>query len=168
MNFGGRRRSFLHLFGLGSKHTICMSKEVRLSSVGAQVAVVLERARLYDLARPNAPAWNTNLRWPVPGKPVSCPANCRTFPTLALRPVGVRRARSRVISMTSFRDALVIYTDGLTEAQNLQDEYYGDARFAAAISAAPAEAPALLAHFLAQPSAFTVSESWQTTSHCSS
>ena len=51
MNFGGRRRSFLHLFGLGSKHTICMSKEVRLSSVGAQVAVVLERARLYDLAQ---------------------------------------------------------------------------------------------------------------------
>jgi len=64
-----------------------------------------------------------------------------------------------VISMTSFRDALVIYTDGLTEAQNLQDEYYGDARFAAAISAAPAEAPALLAHFLANPSAFTVPES---------
>jgi membrane-associated phospholipid phosphatase len=43
-----------------------------------------------------------------------------------------------VISMTSFRDALVIYTDGLTEAQNLQDEYYGDARFGAAISATPA------------------------------
>jgi len=56
-------------------------------------------------------------------------------------------------------DALVIYTDGLTEAQNLQDEYYGDARFAAAISAAPAEAPALLAHLLADLSAFIASES---------
>jgi len=55
--------------------------------------------------------------------------------------------------MTSFRAALVIYTDGLTEAQNLQDEYYGDARFA------PAEAPALLAHLLADLSAFTASES---------
>jgi adenylate cyclase len=61
--------------------------------------------------------------------------------------------------MTSFRDALVIYTDGLTEAQNLQDEYYGDARFAAAISSAPAKAPALLAHLLADLSAFTASES---------
>ena len=64
-----------------------------------------------------------------------------------------------MISMTSFRDALVIYTDGLTEAQNLQDKYYGDARFAAAISAAPAEALALLAHLLADRSAFTASES---------
>jgi serine phosphatase RsbU (regulator of sigma subunit) len=61
--------------------------------------------------------------------------------------------------MTSFRDALVIYTDSLTEAQNLQDEYYGDARFAAAISAAPTEAPDLLAHLLADLSAFTASES---------
>jgi len=43
--------------------------------------------------------------------------------------------------------------------QDLQDEYYGDARFAAAISAAPAEAPALLAHLLADLSAFTASES---------
>jgi serine phosphatase RsbU (regulator of sigma subunit) len=64
-----------------------------------------------------------------------------------------------VISMTSFRDALVIYADGLTGAQNLQDEHYGDARFAAAISAAPAKAPALLAHLLADLPAFTASES---------
>ncbi len=42
---------------------------------------------------------------------------------------------------------------------DLQDEYYGDARFAAAISAAPAEAPALLAHLLADLFAFTASES---------
>ena len=64
-----------------------------------------------------------------------------------------------MISMASFRDALVIYTDGLTEARNMRGEYYGDARFAAAISAAPAEAPALLAHLLADLSAFTASES---------
>jgi len=61
--------------------------------------------------------------------------------------------------MASFRDALVIYTDGLTEAQNLQDKYCGDARFAAAISAAPAEALALLAHLLADLSPFTAFES---------
>ena len=42
-------------------------------------------AELHTLAlRPNAPAWNANLRWPVPCKPVSCPANCRTSPALAL------------------------------------------------------------------------------------
>jgi serine phosphatase RsbU (regulator of sigma subunit) len=61
--------------------------------------------------------------------------------------------------MTSFCDALVIYTDGLTEAQNLQDEYYGDARFAAAINAPPAESSALPAHLLTGLSAFTTSES---------
>ena len=43
--------------------------------------------------------------------------------------------------------------------QDLQDQYYGDTRFAAATSAAPAEAPALLARLLADLSAFTASQS---------
>jgi serine phosphatase RsbU (regulator of sigma subunit) len=56
-------------------------------------------------------------------------------------------------------DALVIYTDGLTEARNSQGEDYGDARLATVITAAPTKALALLAHLLADLSAFTPSES---------
>ncbi|HEY4688215.1 MAG TPA: SpoIIE family protein phosphatase [Anaerolineae bacterium] len=55
-------------------------------------------------------------------------------------------------------DALVLYTDGLTEACNPQGEDYGLARLAEAITAAPAEAPALLAHLVADLATFTASE----------
>jgi sigma-B regulation protein RsbU (phosphoserine phosphatase) len=56
-------------------------------------------------------------------------------------------------------DALVLYTDGLTEAENPQGEEFGLTRLAAAIAAAPAEASALHAHVLAELAAFTASAS---------
>ncbi len=56
-------------------------------------------------------------------------------------------------------DALVIYTDGLTEAENAQGQQFGLTRLAAAIAAAPAEASALHAHVLADLAAFTASAS---------
>jgi sigma-B regulation protein RsbU (phosphoserine phosphatase) len=52
-------------------------------------------------------------------------------------------------------DALVAYTDGLTDAENSQHEYYDVGRLAATIATAPATAPALLAHLLADLDTFT-------------
>jgi len=52
-------------------------------------------------------------------------------------------------------DALVIYTDGLTEATNLRGDEYGRARLGDAISTAPAPAPALVHHLLADHAAHT-------------
>lgn len=56
-------------------------------------------------------------------------------------------------------DALVLYTDGLTEAENPQGEGFGLTRLAAAIAAAPSEASGLHAHVLAELAAFTASAS---------
>ena len=52
-------------------------------------------------------------------------------------------------------DALVAYTDGLTDAENSERQDYGLARLVAAIAAAPTTAPALLARVLADLAAFT-------------
>jgi serine phosphatase RsbU (regulator of sigma subunit) len=52
-------------------------------------------------------------------------------------------------------DAVVLYTDGVTEAWNPRDEDYGNARLAAAIAAAPRQAAELLAHVEADLDAFT-------------
>ena len=52
-------------------------------------------------------------------------------------------------------DALVAYTDGLTDAENSERQDYGLARLVAAITAAPTTAPALLARVLADLAAFT-------------
>jgi len=52
-------------------------------------------------------------------------------------------------------DALVAYTDGLTDAENSEHQDYGLTHLDAAIAAAPATAPALLAHVLADQAAFT-------------
>jgi len=52
-------------------------------------------------------------------------------------------------------DVLVAYTDGVTDAQNPERQFYDVERLAAAIAAAPATAPALLAHLLADLNAFT-------------
>ena len=52
-------------------------------------------------------------------------------------------------------DALVAYTDGLTDAENSERQDYGLARLNAAITAAPADALALLEHLLADLAAFT-------------
>jgi serine phosphatase RsbU (regulator of sigma subunit) len=51
-------------------------------------------------------------------------------------------------------DALVLYTDGVTEAWNPRDEHYGDKRLTAAITAAPGKAGELLAHIEADLNAF--------------
>ena len=52
-------------------------------------------------------------------------------------------------------DAVVLYTDGVTEAWNPRDENYGDNRLTAAITAAPGKAGELLAHVEADLNAFT-------------
>lgn len=52
-------------------------------------------------------------------------------------------------------DALIVYTDGLTDAENSKHEYYDLDRLVASIAAAPARSPALLAHLLADLDAFT-------------
>jgi serine phosphatase RsbU (regulator of sigma subunit) len=52
-------------------------------------------------------------------------------------------------------DAVVLYTDGVTEARNLRDEDYGINRLTAAIAAAPRKAGELLAHVEADLNAFT-------------
>jgi serine phosphatase RsbU (regulator of sigma subunit) len=51
-------------------------------------------------------------------------------------------------------DAVVLYTDGVTEAWNPRDENYGDSRLTAAITAAPGKADELLAHVEADLNAF--------------
>jgi len=55
-------------------------------------------------------------------------------------------------------DALVAYTDGVTDAENAERQFYDVERLEAAIAAAPAAAPALLAHLLADLNAFTGDE----------
>jgi sigma-B regulation protein RsbU (phosphoserine phosphatase) len=53
-------------------------------------------------------------------------------------------------------DSLVIYTDGLTEALNTQDEEYGLARLISAIEAAPvSNAGTQLDHLMSDLDAFT-------------
>ena len=52
-------------------------------------------------------------------------------------------------------DALVAYTDGVTDAKNPEHEFYDVGRLVTAIAAAPATAPALLAHVTADLDAFT-------------
>ena len=52
-------------------------------------------------------------------------------------------------------DALIAYTDGLTDAENSERQDYGLARLNAAITAAPADASALLGHLVADWTAFT-------------
>lgn len=52
-------------------------------------------------------------------------------------------------------DALVAYTDGVTDAENPRRENYDVARLTAAIETGPATAQALLAHILADLAAFT-------------
>ena len=53
-------------------------------------------------------------------------------------------------------EALVAYTDGLTDGENFQGDAYGTARLRETIAGAPrAEAQALLAHLLADHAAFT-------------
>lgn len=52
-------------------------------------------------------------------------------------------------------DTLVIYTDGVTDAENRREEDYGSNRFADAITTAPADAQALLTHILTDVAAFT-------------
>jgi serine phosphatase RsbU (regulator of sigma subunit) len=52
-------------------------------------------------------------------------------------------------------DAVVLYTDGVTEAENSRDEYYSINRLTAAIAAATGKAGELLAHIEADLDAFT-------------
>jgi len=52
-------------------------------------------------------------------------------------------------------DALVLYTDGVTEARNPRNEFYETDRLTAAISTAPRKAGELLAHVEADLNAFT-------------
>jgi serine phosphatase RsbU (regulator of sigma subunit) len=52
-------------------------------------------------------------------------------------------------------DAVVLYTDGVTEAWNPRDENYGDTRLTATIAAAPPKAGELLAHVEADLNTFT-------------
>jgi len=52
-------------------------------------------------------------------------------------------------------DAVVLYTDGVTEALNSRDEDYGINRLTTAIAAAPRKAGELLAHVEADLNAFT-------------
>ena len=52
-------------------------------------------------------------------------------------------------------DALVLYTDGVTEAWHPRDEDYGDDRLTAAIAAAPRRAGELLAQVEADLNVFT-------------
>jgi serine phosphatase RsbU (regulator of sigma subunit) len=52
-------------------------------------------------------------------------------------------------------DAVVLYTDGVTEAENGQGESYGVDRLTAAVTAAPRMAERLLAHIEADLNAFT-------------
>jgi serine phosphatase RsbU (regulator of sigma subunit) len=54
-------------------------------------------------------------------------------------------------------DAVVLYTDGVTEAWHPRDEDYGEDRLIAAIAAAPRKAGELLAHVEADLDAFTES-----------
>lgn len=55
-------------------------------------------------------------------------------------------------------DAVVLYTDGVTEGENLQGDEYGLTRLVTAIASGPAGASALQAHILADHSAFASSE----------
>jgi serine phosphatase RsbU (regulator of sigma subunit) len=52
-------------------------------------------------------------------------------------------------------DAVVLYTDGVTEAMNAQEEEYGVGRLTAAIATAPGKASDLLAHVEVDLNAFT-------------
>ena len=52
-------------------------------------------------------------------------------------------------------DAVVLYTDGVTEAGNSRDGDYGINRLTAAVTAAPRQADELLAHVEADLNAFT-------------
>jgi len=52
-------------------------------------------------------------------------------------------------------DAIVMYTDGVTEARNRHRDMYGQDRLLAAVAAAPRQASELLAHVEAELSAFT-------------
>ncbi len=55
-------------------------------------------------------------------------------------------------------DALVLYTDGLTEATNAAGEEYGVERLCRAVQGGPARAAALRAHVLADQAAFTAGQ----------
>ena len=55
-------------------------------------------------------------------------------------------------------DAVVLYTDGMTEAENSQGDEYGVARLVTAIASGPAGASGLQAHVLADHTAFASSE----------
>ena len=52
-------------------------------------------------------------------------------------------------------DALLVYTDGVTDAVNRRTEMYGRTRLQSALSAAPQSAQPLLNHILADLAQFT-------------
>jgi phosphoserine phosphatase RsbU/P len=51
-------------------------------------------------------------------------------------------------------DALIAYTDGLTDAVNDRDQHYGDSRLVSTINNAPVAAQDILAHILQDLEAF--------------